>query len=865
MKETIQKIALAGLMHDIGKIAQGCLEITPEYRINNADIYQPFKNGHHTHVHALYTAAFIEQNARVLPHKCNSRSWGNGDSFINLAACHHKPETPFQWIITMADRISSGLDRAVFENGQSISYKRYKATRLLPVLESLGPDRCDQFKSASKFLYEYSLDPLSANSIFPVRRKEISEKQALKEYDSLFQGFLKGLEQLLHIDNMELWIQHFDSLLMIYTSCVPAARVGDVVHDVSLYDHSHTTAALAAALYQYHKTTETLTEKDIQDVRSEKFLLIGGDFYGIQDFIFSLPGETREFRTKLLRGRSFAVSLFSELAAYLICEKLNLPLTSILLNAAGKFHILAPNTEDVITKLKKSREEINDWLLGHTYGENSLGISWTMASPAQFHAGNFRFLWEKHLQNIEKSKYKKLDIEQVGGVISGYLDAFNNDIEPGKRLCPMCGKRPSTIRTKDDSVFGPKKMVSCDLCRDHVFLGKNLVSGKKLAICSIEIDCAREQKLLEPIFGKYQVIFTNEPENKLAEQGKLLGLWQMTIDKDGSISPGATIKLINGHVPRFRPEDNFDDCLLEGEKGANKKEEMIEQIREEAIKTFNHIALKARRMITQNGKVSCQGLEAIGVLKADVDNLGMLLGCGLSDDRFTISRLATMSRQLNAFFSLYLVHVLETEDEYYDVYTVFAGGDDLFLIGPWNRMASLAAFIQRKFAEYTCQNSEITISAGLSIHKPNTPIDAVAEASEEALKDAKRAGRNRVTMFGRTVTWEDFHDLLSLRKQMEGWLKKGYISSVMFYRFNYLIDMAEKEYYLTKGQRISVEELDCVKWPAMFRYGLARNITNKRELREAALQDVGRASEWIKKYRGALRIPLWHVLYEKRA
>ena len=86
MDQTVLKIALAGLLHDIGKFAQGNLEISPQYANDNADQYQPFYNGRHTHVHALYTAAFIEQFADSLPRQLNGADWGEGDSFINLAA-----------------------------------------------------------------------------------------------------------------------------------------------------------------------------------------------------------------------------------------------------------------------------------------------------------------------------------------------------------------------------------------------------------------------------------------------------------------------------------------------------------------------------------------------------------------------------------------------------------------------------------------------------------------------------------------------------------------------------------------------------------------------------------------------------------
>ena len=97
MDQTVLKIAFAGLLHDIGKFAQGCMDIPKQYANNNAGQYQPFYKNRHTHIHALYTAAFIEQFADKLPRQLNEPGWGEGDSFINLAAGHHKPETPMQW------------------------------------------------------------------------------------------------------------------------------------------------------------------------------------------------------------------------------------------------------------------------------------------------------------------------------------------------------------------------------------------------------------------------------------------------------------------------------------------------------------------------------------------------------------------------------------------------------------------------------------------------------------------------------------------------------------------------------------------------------------------------------------------------
>jgi len=864
MSETIQKIALAALIHDIGKFAQGSLPVTKEYLNNNAGLYQPYRDYHYTHVHAVYTAAFIESMADRLPRRLNEGAWGEGDSFINLAAGHHNPETPMQWMVAMADRISSGLDRDVFEEGEKIAYRDVKKTRLLPILEYFGPGGSDRFDDASKFLHVYALDALNTQSIFPKDRVSIEKSEADAEYKKLFDAFCEKLMDLYHReDNISLWIEHLDSLLMTYTSLIPAARVGDVVHDVSLYDHSRSTAAFASALYAYHTGQGSLDEGAIRRRDEAKFILIGGDFYGIQEFIFGGRGESGKSRSKLLRGRSFAVSLMTELAIRLICERLGLTPLSVLLHAAGKFHLLAPNLPETNKILAECERQINDWLFEQTYGESSLGIISTPARPDDFHAGRFRTLWDRHLQNLDRRKYRKVDLNRHGGAVEGYLDAFRNDLS--HPLCPICGKRPSSTETVGDPVLGPDGAVCCKLCRDHIYLGGNLVKRRLVAICRADTDL--KEKLLAPIFGAYQVSFAGNSLDDLAGSGKLLGLWRTDVEPDGTLDCRATIKFINGHVPCYRPEDNEDPCLLESDRSEGKTEEMIDQIKNGNIKTFSHIAVKGRHM-EEDGK--CHGIAALGVLKADVDNLGMLFGCGLSDKRFTLSRLATVSRQLNSFFALYLPYILAKE--FYEVYTVFAGGDDLFLIGPWNRMADLARTVRERFAAFVCRNPSITLSAGISLHKPNTPVETLAEASEEALRLAKQGGesseggkkKDRVTMFGQSVAWEEFDALLEQRGEMRRWLDEGYIGDSMFYRFNELVAMAEAEAELVHQDQITLEEIGCVKWPALFRYGLARNINKKGEERDRAMEEIDRAAAWIGKYRGAMRIPLWHIQYEKR-
>ena len=120
-----------------------------------------------------------------------------------------------QWIIAQADRISSGLDRDIFEKGEKIAFRDVKKTRLLPIFEQLNYEKDGGFTERKNFQYRYPLAPLSASSIFPMRTSEPSlQGKAAEEYKVLFDTFSSQLRTLQHRNSdVALWADHFDSLL----------------------------------------------------------------------------------------------------------------------------------------------------------------------------------------------------------------------------------------------------------------------------------------------------------------------------------------------------------------------------------------------------------------------------------------------------------------------------------------------------------------------------------------------------------------------------------------------------------------------------------------------------------------------------
>lgn len=165
-----------------------------------------------------------------------------------------------------------------------------------------------------------------------------------------------------------------------------------------------------------------------------------------------------------------------------------------------------------------------------------------------------------------------------------------------------------------------------------------------------------------------------------------------------------------------------------------------------------------------------QGIKRLGVLRADIDNLGQAFIHGFESQKYknrytTISRTATFSRSLSLFFKLYInkfltessFHLVGEQKEKRNIAVVYSGGDDVFLVGAWNDVIEFAIDLHDNLKAYT-QNT-LTISAGIGVYAHNYPISYMADEVGE-LEDLSKAhqGKNAVTLFaaGHTYGWDDF-------------------------------------------------------------------------------------------------------------
>ena len=89
----------------------------------------------------------------------------------------------------------------------------------------------------------------------------------------------------------------------------------------------------------------------------------------------------------------------------------------------------------------------------------------------------------------------------------------------------------------------------------------------------------------------------------------------------------------------------------------------------------------------------------------------------------------------------------------------------------------------------------------------------------------------------------------------------------MIYRLNDFISMAELEKQIITGsEEISLDDMGCLKWHALFSYTTARNVGKglKGEEKDEMIRQFSKVAAWIDKYGGGLKIALWDVIYNYR-
>lgn len=230
-----------------------------------------------------------------------------------------------------------------------------------------------------------------------------------------------------------------------------------------------------------------------------------------------------------------------------------------------------------------------------------------------------------------------------------------------------------------------------------------------------------------------------------------------------------------------------------GESIRNKLPKWTEALQAAYPKLVERAEAKAEDRSTQVGNVVAfedladmaavrTGTSKLGILKLDIDDLGELFrGLSTAQNR-------TVSRALTWFFDAYLNHLLDETFEhgqekvpYRDqLYVVFSGGDDCFLLGAWDAVFEFAGLLQARFDAFINTNpklKQVTLSAGILVVDRSFPVVRFAELVEDALHQAKfsRKGqpKNKLSVFNLALTWKEWQLVRQFKKHLLHLMEAG--------------------------------------------------------------------------------------------
>lgn len=551
-------------------------------------------------------------------------------------------------------------------------------------------------------------------------------------FDSTFYGkiereitdALKGIT-----DESRINVEYLNSLLSAleaYLTYIPSSTDRSQQTDVSLYDHMKLTAALANCILVW------LRAEGVTDYRHELFsganafyekkvfYLYSMDISGIQAFIY------RQFGTddvlKNLRARSFYLEIMMENFVDTLLGKEGLSRANLIYSGGGHAYLLLPNTEQSRAAAETFSQSTNAWLQ-KTFGiDLFLGTGGTACSARELEnvpEGSYGELFRTVSRKVSQSKAHRYSAEQIRMLNRGR-------IRDGERECRICHR--SDMLTGEDL---------CSICSGLTSLSAKIMDPKMrfFVIRGMQGNDAQM-----PVY-----------EGEYLEAADLQKVRGMIAEDDHFICAYSKNEFYTGH-------EYATNLWVADYSSARTLEELVTK-----------------------GK----GISRLGVIRADVDNLGAAFVSGFPRKYQTLSRAATFSRTLSMFFKWHVNALLRNGGYRLDgggsdicavssiengqqeegtgprnATVIYAGGDDLFIVGAWKDIIEFAVDLYRSLEAFSI--GTLKISAGIGMFYEKYPISYIASQSGDLETASKELdGKNSVTLFSEknhTYHWDEFID-----------------------------------------------------------------------------------------------------------
>jgi CRISPR-associated protein Csm1 len=566
-----------------------------------------------------------------------------------------------------------------------------------------------------------------------------------------------------------------------YLWCIPSSS-WHTRSDISLYEHCRITAAIALCAYdsvlEKFPAIENYVEvrKFIKQRDDQRYLLLLADATGIQNYIYNVGHSGA---AKALKGRSFFVQqMLDNVAYWLLDEKFNLPLCNLIYSSGGKFYLLLPNTERVRSAILEAKKELEEKFL-HEYN-GDLGI---VMGDIPLSGDDFTF-------------------SAINGhPISRKWDELNKITEKLKKQKLSSVWRPELFLTLPTD----GNMVVCKNTGVELFKDNELLVNLGIVKLSENIHFNKYE-----LNGKY---FYEELFDNGTGTGEYISEEQFRSQKIGLKLRNNNKQVLIGSDPSWNDIlglNSFEimELRTESDTAVSRATRafLLDDLNINSVKTHANVGIKFYggnwRLPQSYSEVIAagSGIQRLGVLRLDVDNLGQIFKDGFGN-RATFSRIVQLSSMLDFFFSCYINTLQKMfwspETGLTDKYSlnakyvkelleiVYSGGDDVFMVGHWCVLPDVALWLNRKFKEFTCNNPAFSFSAGIYLFENKFPMyKAAIEAGnlEHVAKSVLRKNQHISESIkdgicfldpSVPVSWRDFEHISTLVKSFYSWLEVG--------------------------------------------------------------------------------------------
>lgn len=480
--------------------------------------------------------------------------------------------------------------------------------------------------------------------------------------------------------------------------------------------------------YRVRAARAVIKENQRNDEKDTGYLIINADISGIQRFIYNV--STRG-ALRGLRSRSFFVELLCAHTVGRVLDAFKLHQANVIMNGGGSVNILSGKPHNYQEILNGINVGINGWLLKQYDGQLSAILTPTETSEEEIQGDVSRLFGR-----ISHASFVKKNMRYEALLRKGGLEFVSPDGPPPNQ-CSVCRR---DYEGKPEREIDPEDGVRCPECEKFICVGSIIPKAKY--ICHTREDGKDRLEIEDTYYFPTEdkskgscawVVFDESAygrDDVLSDLQSAQGVifaktYAVTnLDLPGDIRKDIAVEMESYREER-RQEEQKDRASRDNDR-IRWLEDQEDSLRDDRPAMLERLAEAAN------------GANRIGALRMDADNMGRVLQTGFRNDA-TLEKVCFFSRSINYFFRLKIDALCRLADSGKSmVQLIYSGGDDVFALGAWNDIAHLSILVGDEFTKYTCNNPDIGLSGGFTLHKSKFPVRTMAASSLAALKTSKR-------------------------------------------------------------------------------------------------------------------------------